>query len=89
MPHKCACIAAITATAANLQNFPISESKLIDMAKKLYAEDSGTKSPEALAPAFRFEFPIVSLGKQVSPGASTTGLGLLSRQTWHCPLDDK
>eukprot|EP00891_Asterochloris_glomerata_P004478 jgi/Astpho2/4478/Aster-x1249 len=46
------------------QNFPISESKLIDIAKKLYAEDTGTKNPDALAPAFRFEFPIVSLGKK-------------------------
>ena len=56
--------------STTLQNFPISESKLIDIAKKLYAEDTGTKNPDALAPAFRMEFPIVSLGKKVSPGRS-------------------
>ena len=71
-----------------LQNFPISESKLIDIAKKLYAEDTGTKNPDALAPAFRFEFPIVSLGKKVSLGSSTTEVGLLSHQTQDCPVND-
>ena len=68
-----------------LQNFPISESKLIDIAKKLYAEDTGTKSPDALAPDFRFEFPIVSLGKKVSPGSNPSELSLLSHQAQQCP----
>ena len=70
------------------QNFPISESKLIDIAKKLYAEDTGTKNPDALAPGFRFEFPIVSLGKKVSPGSSSTEFGLLSHLIRRCPLND-
>ena len=71
-----------------LQTFPISESKLIDIAKKLYAEDTGTKNPDALAPGFRFEFPIVSLGKKVRPGSSSTEFGLLSHLIRQCPLSD-
>ncbi len=48
-----------------LQNFKIGEEKLISMAKQLFNSSSGQKDPSALSDDFRFEFPIVSLGKEV------------------------
>lgn len=49
-----------------LQNFQIGEEKLISMAKHLFGSSSGQKDPSALSDDFRFEFPIVSLSKEVS-----------------------
>lgn len=49
-----------------LQNFQIGEEKLISMAKQLFGSSSGQKDPSALSDDFRFEFPIVSLSKEVS-----------------------
>lgn len=36
------------------------------MAKQLFNNSSGQKDPSALTEDFRFEFPIVSLSKEVS-----------------------
>lgn len=49
-----------------LQNFQIGEEKLISMAKQLFGSSSGQKDPSVLSDDFRFEFPIVSLSKEVS-----------------------
>lgn len=49
-----------------LQNFQIGEEKLIGMAKQLFGSSSGQKDPSVLSDDFRFEFPIVSLSKEVS-----------------------
>lgn len=48
-----------------MQNFSIGEERLISLAKKLFDSDSGQKDPSLLTDDFRFEFPIVSLSKQV------------------------
>ncbi len=48
-----------------LQEFPISEDKLIELAKELFAKESGLKDESLLADGFRFEFPVVSLDRQV------------------------
>ncbi len=56
-----------------MQNFSIGEEKLISMAKQLFKSSSGQKDPSALSDDFRFEFPIISLSKEVS--ALATGCG--------------
>ena len=50
-----------------LQNFSIGEDKLISLAKQVFKTDSGQKDASVLSDNFRFEFPIVSLGKKVIP----------------------
>ncbi|MEW5320308.1 MAG: hypothetical protein WDW38_011390 [Sanguina aurantia] len=47
------------------KDFAFSEEEMIEMAKKLFhVDESGVKNSDALAADFRFEFPIVSLGKK-------------------------
>ena len=48
-----------------LQSFPIGEEKLISMAKQVFETSSGQKDASVLSEDFRFEFPIVSLSKEV------------------------
>ncbi|KAK9823831.1 hypothetical protein WJX72_005808 [[Myrmecia] bisecta] len=45
------------------KDFPIPADKLIQLAKKLFAEGTGLDNPDALTDDFRFEFPVVSLPK--------------------------
>ena len=46
-------------------SFPIPPEKLISLAQDVYKQNSGVDNPELLAPDFRFEFPVVSLAKEV------------------------
>ena len=48
-----------------LQNFPIPADELIAKAKKLEAAFGGALDDSLLAPDFRFEFPVVSLAREV------------------------
>ena len=50
------------------ERFPIPPGELIAKAQQLLRDGSGVKQPELLADNFRFEFPIVSLSKKVTPG---------------------
>ena len=47
------------------KSFPISAEKLIEKAKQVYKANSGVDDPSLLADDFRFEFPVVSLAKEV------------------------
>lgn len=47
-----------------VKDFPIAEDKLIQLAKDLFAKDSGLQDESLLADDFRFEFPVVSLDRQ-------------------------
>ena len=47
-------------------SFPIPAEKLIAMVQSIYKENSGVDNPGLLADDFRFEFPVVSLPKEVS-----------------------
>ena len=47
------------------KHFPISAEKLIELAKRVYESNSGVDDPSLLADDFRFEFPVVSLAKEV------------------------
>ena len=62
-----------------LQSFPIGEEKLISMAKQVFETSSGQKDASVLADDFRFEFPIVSLSKEVCS---------CSPHSWHSPCGD-
>lgn len=53
-------------TKCTLQSFPIGEQELISKAKQVFETSSGQKDPSVLADNFRMEFPIVSLGKEVT-----------------------
>ncbi len=46
-------------------SFPIPAEKLITLAQKVFATNSGVEEPDLLADNFRFEFPVVSLAKKV------------------------
>ena len=48
------------------KSFTIPADKLIERAKQVYNANSGVDDPSLLADNFRFEFPVVSLAKQVS-----------------------
>ena len=48
------------------KSFHIPADKLIETAKQVYKANSGVDDPSLLADNFRFEFPVVSLAKQVS-----------------------
>ena len=48
-----------------LQSFPIGEEQLIQHAKDLFAAGSGVDDDTLLADNFRFEFPVISLDKEV------------------------
>lgn len=47
------------------------EEKLINLAKQVFETSSGQKDASVLADDFRFEFPIVSLSKQVCPSSES------------------
>ena len=47
------------------KSFPIPAEKLIEKAKQVYKANSGVDDPSLLADDFRFEFPVVSLAKEV------------------------
>lgn len=51
--------------SAAAQEFAISEDKLIQLAKDLFAKESGLADESLLADDFRFEFPVVSLDREV------------------------
>ena len=53
------------------KSFNIPADKLIETAKQVYKANSGVDDPSLLADNFRFEFPVVSLAKQVSSLAAT------------------
>ena len=53
------------------QSFPIPPDELIAKAKQLEAAFGGALDDSLLAPDFRFEFPVISLGREV--GASHCG----------------
>ena len=57
-----------------LQSFSIGEEKLISMAKHVFETSSGQKDSSVLADDFRFEFPIVSLSKEVGHHSSNPGI---------------
>ena len=57
-------------TCDRSQNFPIPADELIEKAKKLEAAFGGALDDSLLAPDFRFEFPVISLGREVG------GIGL-------------
>ena len=66
-----------SAGRSGLQSFPIGEEKLISMAKQVFETSSGQKDASVLADDFRFEFPIVSLSKEVchrTPNPSTVSV---------------
>ena len=46
-------------------SFPIPPEKLISLAQDVYKQNSGVDNPDVLASDFRFEFPVVSLAKEV------------------------
>ena len=52
-------------TCFSLQTSPFSEQELISKAKQVFDTASGQKDPSVLSDNFRFEFPIVSLSKEV------------------------
>ena len=56
---------AINKHLLGLQNFSISEQELISKAKQVFDTESGQKDSSVLSDDFRFEFPIVSLSKEV------------------------
>lgn len=45
-------------------SFPIPAEQLIELAKKVHATDTGVADDSVLAEDFRFEFPLVKLGKE-------------------------
>jgi hypothetical protein len=47
------------------QNFPIPADELIEKAKQLEAAFGGALDDSLLAPDFRFEFPVISLAREV------------------------
>ena len=47
------------------QTFAIPEERLIELAKELFAKDAGVGDESLLAPDFRFEFPVISLDREV------------------------
>ena len=51
-------------------DFPISPEKLIELAQKIFKQNSGVEDPSVLSDDFRFEFPVVSLAKKVHHAAS-------------------
>ena len=51
--------------ALHLQSFSIPPEKLIELAKALDAAGGGVEDPSLLAEDFRFEFPVISLGREV------------------------
>lgn len=52
-------------TCFALQTSPFSEQELISKAKQVFDTASGQKDPSVLSDSFRFEFPIISLSKEV------------------------
>ena len=60
------------------KSFNISADKLIETAKQVYKANSGVDDPSLLADNFRFEFPVVSLAKQVSTLAARRLVSLIT-----------
>lgn len=48
-----------------LQTFGISAEKLIELARQLEASNGGVDNDSLLAEDFRFEFPVISLSREV------------------------
>ena len=48
------------------QAFSIPEERLIHLAKELFEKDAGVGDESLLAPDFRFEFPVISLDREVA-----------------------
>ena len=73
-----------------LQNFAISAEKLVELAKKLEASNGGVDDDSLLAADFRFEFPVVSLSREVSYSSysdhqvhpKTDNLSVFARSVW-------
>ena len=62
------------------KSFNIPADKLIETAKHVYKANSGVDDPSLLAGNFRFEFPVVSLSKQVSAPAARPVVPLVTLQ---------
>ncbi|KAL4853143.1 hypothetical protein ACK3TF_005837 [Chlorella vulgaris] len=60
-PVKPALLAGTPPAAAD---FPFSAEQLIEKAKEVHAGDTGINDDSVLAPDFRFEFPIIKLGRE-------------------------
>ena len=73
------------------KSFNIPADKLIEKAKQVYKANSGVDDPSLLADKFRFEFPVVSLAKQVSTLAARHPLFLITlraaAEALRCSLD--
>lgn len=62
-----------------MQTFAISPEKLVEIAKKLEASNGGVDDDSLLAADFRFEFPVVSLSREVRLHLRTTHESKLSQ----------
>ena len=60
------------------KSFHIPADKLIETAKQVYKANSGVDDPSLLADNFRFEFPVVSLAKQVRAFAARPVISLIT-----------
>ncbi len=49
----------------DVQDFPITEDRLVELAKEFFKAKNGILKEELLAPDFRFEFQVISLDRKV------------------------
>ena len=59
------CRGSSRSAAGNPSQLSIPPEKLISLAQDVYKQNSGVDNPDVLASDFRFEFPVVSLAKEV------------------------